>query len=112
MIYSSNQPGYAALPDSTGQPVQGLWHSHVTSEDPVQRAINRYPSSRDWDALARIGTQAGAVSNPSLWLTGPDGITREFKLSESAYFKSLANDPERLVKGEGLEGKERTQSCG
>jgi hypothetical protein len=41
---------------------------------------------------------------------GPDGVTREFKLSERAYFEGL-EDPAK-VKGEGLDGRERTQSCG
>lgn len=112
MIYSSNQPGYVALPDSTGQPVQGLWHSHIRRDTPEQQAIDRYPSPRDWDALGRIGGQAGAALDPSIWITGPDGITREFKLSERAYFEKLDDDPLKMEKGEGLEGRERTQSCG
>ncbi|HEX8064196.1 MAG TPA: hypothetical protein VF535_13400 [Allosphingosinicella sp.] len=112
MIYSSNLPGYAALPSGAGQPVQGLWHSHPTRGDAAQHAIDRYPSTGDWAALARTADQAGAAANPSLWITGPDGVTREFSLSERGYYESLAADPSRMVDGEGLAGKERAQSCG
>jgi hypothetical protein len=111
-IYSSNQASWVGLPDSAGQPVQGIWHSHPVRDDPQQRAIDRYPSSADWAALARIGTQPGAVPDPSIWITGPDMITREFKLSERAYFETLDDDVGKMVEGEGLAGKERTQSCG
>lgn len=112
MIYSSDRPGNAALPSGVGQPVQGIWHSHPGRGDAGQRAIDRYPSPDDWAALAQVGGQAGAVADPSIWIMGPDNITREFKLSESAYFKSLQEDPDRMKNGEGLEGRERTQSCG
>lgn len=112
MIYSSDQPGYAALPNSVGQPVQGIWHSHPLRGDDLQQAIDRYPSPRDWDALARIGGQAGAVADPSIWITDPKGITREFKLSEKDYFNQLDDDVNRMKAGEGLEGRDRTRSCG
>jgi hypothetical protein len=110
MIYSSDQPGYAVLPSSVGQPVQGLWHSHITREDLGQRAIDRYPSPGDWLALERIGKQAGAAADPSLWITGPDRVTREFKLSERSSVESLSGD--QMKNGDGLLGRERTQSCG
>jgi hypothetical protein len=111
MIYSSNQAGYVALPTGVGQPVQGLWHSHPTRGDSDQWAIDRYPSPADWSGLARLVGQAGAAANPSLWITAPDGVTREFQLSERAYFESLSADPSKMVNGEGLNGRERTQSC-
>ena len=37
---------------------------------------------------------------------GPDGITREFKLSERALFENLT--PEQMAARVGLDGKERT----
>ena len=109
MIYSSDQPAYAAVPSGVGQAVQGLWHTHST-QDPGQRPIARYPSPGDWSALARIAGQSGAALDPSLWITGPDGVTREFKLSDRASIESLSSD--QMRNGEGLEGKERAQSCG
>jgi hypothetical protein len=112
MIYSSNLQGYAALPSGVGQPVQGLWHSHPTRGGSDQWAIDRYPSPDDWASLARVAGQAGAAANPSLWITAPDGVTREFQLSERAYFESLSADPSKMINGEGLDGRERTQSCG
>lgn len=108
-IYSSDQPTYAAVPSGNGQPVQGIWHSHPLRDGADQRMIDCYPSSNDWIRLANIPGQTAAVSNPSLWITGPDGVTREFKLSERAYFESLG---ERMKNGDGLDGKERTESCG
>lgn len=110
MIYSSNQATYVGLPDSSGQPVQGLWHSHPTRDDLEQRAIDRYPSPADWNALARIAGQSGAAADPSLWITGPDRVTREFKLSERSSVESLSVD--QMKSGDGLAGRERTQSCG
>jgi hypothetical protein len=111
MIYSSNLPGYVALPNGVGQAVQGVWHSHITRGDSDQRAIDRYPSPGDWSSLAGLAGQPGAIANPSVWITGPDGVTREFQLSDRAYFENLAKDPSRMINGEGLDGKERTQSC-
>jgi hypothetical protein len=112
MIYSSNQAGWVGLPDSAGQPVQGIWHSHVTRDGARQQAIDRYPSPADWSALERIGKQTGSAADPSLWITGPDKITREFKLSERSYFEALDDDTTRMENGEGLEGRERASSCG
>lgn len=112
MIYSSNQPGYVALPNGVGQAVQGVWHSHPTRGDFRQQAIDRSPSPADWSNLAGIAGQAGAASNPSLWIIGPDGVTREFSLSERSYFEALAKDPSKMENLEGLDGRERTQSCG
>lgn len=114
MIYSSDQPGFAAIPSGIGQPVQGVWHSHITRGGPGQQAIDRYPSPGDWSTLEQVAGRAGAVRDPSLWITGPDGVTREFKLTERAYFESLATptDSSKLIAGVGLDGKERVQSCG
>jgi hypothetical protein len=109
MVYSSDQPGWVALPDTAGQPVQGLWHNHPLRDDLGQQAIDMYPSPRDWDALARIA-QPGAAADPSFWVMGPDGVTREFKLSERSFFESLSVDA--MKNKEGLAGHERTQSCG
>lgn len=110
MIYSSNQATYAALPASSGHPVQGIWHSHPLRGGVEQQAIDRYPSPGDWASLARIGGQAGAAADPSIWLMGPDGITREFRLSERSTFENLSAD--QMKQGQGLPGRERAQSCG
>lgn len=110
MIYSSNQPLYAGLPNAAGQPVQGLWHSHITRGGPAQEAIDRYPSPGDWNALARVGGQTGTSADPSIWLTGPDKVTREFKLSERNAVEGLSED--QMKAGEGLAGRDRTQACG
>ena len=100
----------AALPSSVGQPVQGLWHNHPLRGGLGQQAIDMYPSPRDWATLADIGKQPGAAADPSFWVTGPDGVTREFKLSERDYIEGLG--PDRQANKEGLAGRERTQSCG
>ena len=88
----------------------GLWHTHITRGDAGQRAIDRYPSSADWSRLASLVGQAGLAADPSIWVTGPDEVTREFRLSERDQFEDM--DPELMKMGEGLAGKERTQSCG
>lgn len=110
MIYSSDKAAYVLVPYNSTQPIQGFWHSHPTVPDLGQRLVDRYPSPADWYALNQIAGRATAVSDPSLWITGPDGITREFKLSERNYFEGM--DETRKKNGEGLDGKERTQSCG
>lgn len=110
-IYSSDNPGYVLVPINSTQPIQGLWHSHPQGVDTYNgQLVSRYPSSADWYALSQVAGQPTAVSDPSLWLTDSFGVTREFKLSERGNFTNL--DESQKVKGEGLEGKERAQSCG
>lgn len=112
MIYSSDLSGFLVYPNIAGQPVQGLWHSHdQTGDTQRDRLVSRYPSSDDWHWLSIVAGIPGAASNPSLWIMDSFGTTREFKFSERAYFLSLFADEARMVNGEGLEGRERTQSC-
>lgn len=110
MIYSSDAVGYVTMPNGVGQAVMGLWHNHPTRGAESQQAIDRYPSPADWSRLANVASQAGAVADPSIWLTGPDGVTREFKLSERDEFENM--EREQMENGDGLDGKERSQSCG
>lgn len=115
-IYSNGSPGFVTLPSFVGTNAVGFWHDHTTRDDPNQQAIDRYPSSQaggDWDELQRLHDQVApgdASFDPSMWITGPDGATREFKLSERSYYESL--ESEQMAAGVGLNGKERTQSCG
>jgi hypothetical protein len=111
MIYSSDVSGFVVYPNIAGQPVQGLWHSHDrVGDDADKLLLDRYPSSYDWNSLSVVAAQPGAVSDPSLWVMDAFGVTREFKLSERNYFENLG-DPQKKI-GDGLAGKERTQSCG
>lgn len=109
-IYSNDLPDRVNMAISSGHAVQGFWHSHPVRGDAGQRMIDNYPSSFDWGQLAGMAGKLGVVLDPSVWIMGSDGITREFKLSERAYFEGL-EDPAK-AKGEGLDGRERTQSCG
>lgn len=112
-IYSNDKAAYVLVPFNSTQPIQGFWHTHPAGSDSLGRqAINRYPSSFDWSALSQIAGRPSSVSDPSVWVTGPDGITREFKLSERSYFENLAKNESRMENGEGLEGRVRSQSCG
>lgn len=109
-IYSNDLPDRVNMAIGSGHAVQGFWHSHPVRGSQGQQMLDRYPSEFDWQQLAGLAGKMGVVLNPSVWVMGPDGVTREFKLSERAYFESL-DDPAK-VKGEGLDGRERTQSCG
>lgn len=112
-IYSNDLPRGVQIQYNTAEPVQGLWHSHPgTNRSSDQQLIDRYPSSYDWDMLERIAAGAGAVSNPSLWIMDSFGTTREFKYDERDYFRNLLNEDSKMVNGDGLEGRERAQSCG
>lgn len=112
-IYSSDKAAYVLVPYNSTQPIQGLWHTHPAGTDSAGRqAINRYPSSFDWSVLSQIAGRSSSVSDPSVWVTGPDGVTREFKLSERSYFENLAQNESKMENGEGLEGRERNRSCG
>ena len=114
-IYSNDLVNRVALPSGFGSDVRGMWHNHPVKA-PVgsqEFAIARYPSvfpngSGDWAALADL---AGKTNNPnpSLWLMGPDGMTREFKLSERAYFESLTDTQKEAQAG--LQGRERNEAC-
>jgi hypothetical protein len=97
---------------STGGGGFGAVNSAIYSDD-QEFAIAKYPSvfssgSGDWAALADL---AGKTNNPnpSLWLMGPDGMTREFKLSERAYFESLTDTQKEAQAG--LQGRERNEAC-
>lgn len=110
-IYSNDLSNYIQIQYNTPQSIQGFWHSHPdTNSGIIDKLKGRYPSSADWNTLARIAGGAGAVQDPSLWIMDYSGTTREFKLSERSYFESL--DDTQQVEGTGLDGKERAQSCG
>jgi hypothetical protein len=107
-IYSNDSPKHVFISYSSSLPLQGFWQSHPGGDSTGLQLIARYPSPDDWLELGKIA----GYSDPSLWITGPDGVTREFKWSERDYFKTLNDNQSRMEKGEGLEGRERTQSCG
>lgn len=109
-IYSNDLSDRVNIGFSVGPVVEGFWHSHPERGSVGQQMIDKYPSSFDWQQLAGMAGKTGVVSDPSVWVMGPDGVTREFKLSERAYFDSLDDAPK--AKGEGLAGRERSQSCG
>jgi hypothetical protein len=108
-IYSNDLRGIINIGFSAGPAVQGFWHSHPSGGLPLDMKDN-YPSPADWASLAAMASKTGVVSNPSAWIMGSDGFTREFKLSERAYFEGLSDT--QKGNGEGLDGRERTQSCG
>ena len=112
-IYSSNLSGDIRISYDAAQPVVGFWHSHPAADRSTElQLIGRYPSSDDWAMLERIKAGAGAVSNPSLWIMDAFGTTREFKYEDREYFKNLLNEASKMKMGEGLEGRERAESCG
>lgn len=113
-IYSNNEETFVTVPSGRGSDVRGIWHNHITRSGSLQQAIDRYPSvfsdnRGDWAGLQALADASG-VANPSLWLTGPDGVTREFKLSERAYYESLTEP--QMERGEGLSGRERNEPRG
>jgi hypothetical protein len=116
-IYSNDAFNFVVLPIS-GDNIEGIWHNHTVQGDANQQLVGRYPSNyadgrSDWTALQSLKDNVAPNDpgyDPSLWLTGPDGVTREFKLSERAYYENLTDA--QMQAGEGLNGKERTQSCG
>ncbi|HEX8467230.1 MAG TPA: hypothetical protein VF620_05455 [Allosphingosinicella sp.] len=113
MIYSNDLPNKVQINYGTTQPVQGFWHSHPgTNVSSDLKLIGRYPSIDDWQMLDRIKAGAGATSNPSLWIMDAFGVTREFKYDERDYFKDLLNNDAKMKTGEGLDGRERSESCG
>lgn len=108
-IYSNDLPGAVALPTGYAANIQGVWHSHTTTGSSFWNALNRYPSPDDWSRLETALNGTNAIADPSIWITGPDGVTREFKMSEREYYEGLS-DQEKAA-GEGLEGRERDKSC-
>lgn len=112
-IYSNDLSNKVQINYSSSQPVQGFWHSHpVNNVSSDLQLIGRYPSIDDWDMLDRIKAGANAASNPSLWIMDSLGVTREFKWEERDYFKELLNNDTKMKNGEGLAGRERSESCG
>lgn len=118
-IYSNDSDGFVIYPSAAGTQAVGIWHNHPA--DPYKNAqadaVNAYPSffpngTGDWSALAKFKTQVASGNanfDPSLWLTGPDGVTRVFRLSERAFYEALSK--EQMEAKTALEGKERANSC-
>lgn len=73
----------------------------------MQQNIDKYPSDGDWLGLEQLATESGNP-NPSFWILGPDGIVREFKLSDESFWKGIGDG---MQTGQGLSGTERSQSC-
>lgn len=110
-IYSDDSVTGVNMSFAAGTDVVGIWHSHPENG-------SNYPSDstnlgeNDWDELQRLKEVVAPndpTYDPSLWITGPDGITREFKLSQRSYFEGLT-DPQKAA-GVGLDGTQRTSSC-
>jgi len=81
----------------SGATIVGIVHNHPPvlpdpsippgDPDPLGDRIdllNQYPTHDDWDQLASIATAANP--NPSTFIQGPDGVLREFSLSERSTF--------------------------
>lgn len=109
-IQSYDAESVAPVPSlaGAGQNFYELWHNHPDRGDDLTDAHDMYPSPADWNALqaaAREVRPGDMLFSPSLWLTDPSGVTREFTLSERAYFAGL------FLSDFGLAGHERTQYC-
>jgi hypothetical protein len=90
---------------AAGEVAIGIIHNHPNlSGDAINDAIGRYPSSNsdgydDWDALARFARDYNVV-NPSIFIIGTRGVTREYRLSDRAFFEALSEF--QLENGVGL----------
>ncbi len=121
-FFTSDRPNFVAISaPSDATSVQGIWHNHPSSGN-VSGSSGNYPSSGtdgrgDWNALQAIKDRFGANDpsfDPAIWITGPDGETREFRLSDRAMFESLTDA--EIDAGVGLEGTElevtdATEAC-
>ena len=111
-IYSNDAPGSATNPAITGTSAVGIWHNHPDRAGNDHDAIDRYPSVGESLGLAQmksINSTNNPAYDPSIFITAPDGVTREFKLSERAAIEALST-PDKVA-GTGLAGKERSQTC-
>lgn len=116
-ITTSDTPNCVAIPKPDGvEGVQGIWHNHTSVTGVTGPAAN-YPSNNglgrgDWDALQGLKDKYGpngSSFDPALWINGPDGETREFRLSDRDKFEGLT-DAEK-AEGVGLEGTEVSSTC-
>lgn len=112
-IYSGDDPRGVKLAAPKSADISGTWHSHGSGG-----IENYYPSDRlsgavnDWQQLQALKNNYAPNNpsyDPSMWITGSDGVTREFKLSQREYFESLSLDQKRS--GEGLKSTERSKGC-
>jgi hypothetical protein len=99
-IYSRGLPdrGSAPTPDG-GVFVAGIVHNHPDILGDDNEDLNqRYPSPGDWKALQLLHDKYSSSFpgyDPSLWVVDAAGVTREFKLSERAYFDSDSFGPDQ-----------------
>lgn len=113
-IYTDNQYNGVTIPDVWGDDyVEGIVHNHPDSlgNDRVD-ALNRYPGEGDWAALEVLYNAYSPHYpgyDPSVWIMDRWGVLREFKFSERATIQGLTDD--QKVAREGLDGRERTDSC-
>jgi hypothetical protein len=115
MIFTKGLAASSSVPKPDGADfVAGLIHNHPDIlGDAGEDLQQRYPSPRDWEALEvlhGIFSPTNPGYDPSLWLLDARGVLREFKLTEKGYFDGL-DVPDRAA-GVGLDGRERSASCG
>ena len=113
-IYTDNQTEGVNIPNVWGDDyVEGIVHNHpnLLGNNQVD-LVNRYPSTADWAAAAALYNAYSPHYpgyDPSIWIMDSAGVLREFKFSERAAVEGLTDTQKRA--GEGLEGRERTNSC-
>jgi hypothetical protein len=113
-IYTDNQVAGAIIPNVWGDDyAEGVIHNHPDAiGGAVTDLINRYPAAGDW-AVAQTLYNAYSPHypgyDPSVWIIDSAGVLREFKFSERSAIEGLSESQKQA--GEGLEGRERTNSC-
>jgi hypothetical protein len=66
----------------------------------------------DWIALGNLKAAVApndASFNPSIYITDAAGVTRVFNFLEGAQFHTMGS--EAMIRGDGLAGRERSQTC-
>jgi hypothetical protein len=114
-IWTKDSSGSTFMPQAFLATSVGFWHSHPDRGDADMDVLDAYPSQGDWATLENM-YQALKDSwpgyDPSIWLTDPTGVTREFKYSEKSTYMSM-NDAALIAAGtSAIANKVRSTSCG
>ena len=113
-IWTEDKEGESFVPTAFTGNALGIWHNHPDRGGEDSDKLDAYPSRGDWGVLGELGT---ALSpgwpgyDPSMWITDPNGVTREFKLSERSTYENMSN--QALINDyANLSSKVRASSCG
>ena len=96
-IFTNYANSYVNFPAPRDGSVTGFVHNHAwstdTSIDPFINQRSQYPSGPDWEQADKVVAEGGTSDpdNLSIYIIDVDGVIREFRYTDKAFYQSLTN---------------------